>query len=151
MTFYAQAAVAEGHLKFYPCLSHTSQNLFQFSNFSLPQQNGLILTNNAYNYKSQIKFEFYRFHMYRSRVMPLYKWKTCWVFVSVLSLKFAPTSNQFVYIVVSSVSRVVFVWSWQNAETCLLFLASRVQHCEILSVNGESLMVSQWYLVCSCI
>ena len=95
-------------------LSYAPLQSFCFSNFSLPQQNDLILTNNAYNDKTQIKFEFWWLHISRSRVMPLYKWKTCWVFVFVLSLKFAPTSNQFVNVVVSSVSRVVFVWSWQK-------------------------------------
>ena len=67
-----------GGSKFYPCPSVCpSQSWFPFSNFSLPQPNAMKLIHNAYYHKIQIKFEFWWCHFNRSRVMPLYKWKTC--------------------------------------------------------------------------
>ena len=48
--------------------------------------NVMNLIHKGYNHKTPINFEFWWCHFYCSRVMPLYKLKSCWFFVPFSSL-----------------------------------------------------------------
>ena len=56
-----------------------------------PQPNVMKLTHSVYKHKIQIKFSFWWYRLNCSGVLSLYKWKNCWMVVSVFLLKFVYT------------------------------------------------------------